>query len=49
MSNKFLILAYASVWAVFLLYAWSLVRRERRLEKELDDLRGGTDSGRAED
>lgn len=47
MTNRFLILAYAAVWAVLLLYAWSLVRRERRLEKELEDLQGDSTGERA--
>lgn len=39
MSNEFLIVAYAFVWGAFLLYAWTLLRRERRLEKDLKELK----------
>ena len=39
MVNKFLFLAYAFVWILFMLYAWSLSRRQSRLLKELEDLK----------
>jgi CcmD family protein len=32
-------LAYAFVWLIFMLYAWSLSRRQARLRRELDDLK----------
>ena len=40
MVNKYLFLAYAFVWIIFMIYAWSLARRQRRLLKELEDLKG---------
>lgn len=39
MVNKFLFLAYSFVWLIFILYAWSLSRRQARLRKELEDLK----------
>jgi CcmD family protein len=42
--NKFLFLAYAFVWILFMLYAWSLSRRQSRLSKELEDLKSRTGS-----
>jgi len=38
-NNKFLFLAYSLVWIVFMLYAWSLARRQAKLRRELDELR----------
>jgi len=37
--NIFLCLAYAFVWVIFMAYAWSLSRRQRRLEKEMKELK----------
>jgi CcmD family protein len=37
-NNKYLFLAYALVWVVFMLYAWNLSRRQSRLKRELEDL-----------
>jgi CcmD family protein len=37
--NKFLFLAYAFVWLIFVLYAWNLSRRQASLKKELDELK----------
>jgi CcmD family protein len=37
--NKYLFLAYAFVWLIFILYAWNLSRRQTRLKKELDELK----------
>jgi CcmD family protein len=37
--NKYLFLAYAFVWLIFMLYAWNLSRRQARLRKELDELK----------
>ena len=42
MVNKYLFLAYAFVWIIFMIYAWSLARRQRRLLKELEDLKGSS-------
>ena len=39
MVNKFLFLAYAFVWILFMLYAWSLSRRQSRLLRELENLK----------
>ena len=39
MVNKYLFLAYAFVWLIFILYAWNLSRRQTRLKKELDELK----------
>jgi CcmD family protein len=37
--NKYLFLAYAFVWVIFILYAWNLSRRQAVLKKELDELK----------
>ncbi len=37
--NKFLLLAYGFVWMIFMLYAWSLARRQAQLRKELEELK----------
>jgi CcmD family protein len=37
--NTYLFLAYSFVWALFMLYAWNLSRRQARLRRELDDLK----------
>jgi CcmD family protein len=39
MVNTYLFLAYALVWLIFILYAWSLARRQDQLRKELEDLK----------
>ncbi|HZT68630.1 MAG TPA: CcmD family protein [Terriglobia bacterium] len=39
MVNKFLFLAYAFVWLIFILYAWNLSRRQAGLKKDLDELK----------
>ncbi len=39
MVNKFLFLAYAFVWLIFILYLWNLSRRQAKLKKELDELK----------
>ncbi len=39
MTNKYLFLAYAFVWLIFILYVWNLSRRQARLRKELEDLK----------
>jgi CcmD family protein len=42
--NKFLFAAYALVWIIFMVYAWSLARRQSRLLKELEELKARTES-----
>ncbi len=39
MINGYLFAAYSLVWAIFVLYAWILSRRQARLEKDLEDLK----------
>jgi CcmD family protein len=39
MVNTYLMLAYAFLWLIFMLYAWSLSRRQARLRRELEDLK----------
>ena len=48
MVNRYLFLAYAFVWIIFMIYAWSLARRQNRLLKELEDLKGKTASRSAD-
>jgi CcmD family protein len=38
-GNKFLVLAYGFAWLIFVLYAWSLSRRQEKLSRELEDLK----------
>lgn len=47
MVNRYLFLAYAFVWIIFMIYAWSLARRQRRLLKELEELKGKSTSKKA--
>jgi CcmD family protein len=42
--NKYLFLAYAFVWIIFMVYAWSLARRQSRLMKEMDELKARSKS-----
>lgn len=44
MVNKFLFLAYAFVWTIFMVYAWSLARRQSRLLKEMEELKARVSS-----
>ncbi|MBZ5514296.1 MAG: CcmD family protein [Acidobacteriia bacterium] len=37
--NIFLFLAFSFVWLIFAAYAWSLSRRQKRLRKELEELK----------
>jgi len=37
--NRYLFLAYAFVWIIFMAYAWSLSCRQRRLEKEMEEIK----------
>ena len=46
MVNKFLFLAYAFVWILFMIYAWTLSRRQSRLSKEMEDLKARTATGK---
>jgi CcmD family protein len=39
MVNKFLFLAYAFVWLIFVVYAWVLSRRLEQLRKEQSELK----------
>ena len=47
MVNKYLFLAYAAVWIIFMVYAWSLARRQSRLMKEMEDLAARSKSVKA--
>jgi CcmD family protein len=47
MVNAYLFAAYTLFWVVFMLYAWNLSRRERRLEKELEALKRVADGQRS--
>ena len=38
MVNKYLALAFGLLWLIFIVYAWSLSRRQTRLKKEVEDL-----------
>ncbi|MGH9355233.1 MAG: CcmD family protein [Terriglobia bacterium] len=38
-NDKFLFFAYSLVWIVFVLYAWSMARRQSRLSSEIEELR----------
>lgn len=49
MVNTYLFLAYAVVWLLFMVYAWSLSRRQTRLHEEMEELKsraGARDSSR---
>jgi len=37
--NLYLLLAFAACWLIFMLYAWSLSRRQARLQRDLEELR----------
>lgn len=39
MVNKYLFAAYALVWIIFMVYAWSLSRRQSRLMREMEELK----------
>jgi hypothetical protein len=39
MCNVYLVLAYGFLWGIFAIYAWVIHGRQRRLEKELQELR----------
>ncbi|MGH9406996.1 MAG: CcmD family protein [Terriglobia bacterium] len=38
-NNTYLFLAYSLVWIVFMIYAWSLARRQSRMRRELEELK----------
>ncbi len=44
MVNKYLFAAYAAVWIIFMIYAWSLARRQSRLMKEMEELNARRES-----
>ena len=37
--NVYLALAYGLLWAIFVVYAWVIHRREQRLEREVEELK----------
>jgi len=40
MVNVYLVLAYGFVWGIFMLYAWMIHGRQKRLEREVEELKG---------
>lgn len=47
MVNKYLFLAYAFVWLIFILFTWNLSRRQASLKKELDELKSNVSESAA--
>ena len=39
MVNVYLVLAYSFVWGIFMVYSWVIQNRQKRLEKELEELK----------
>ena len=39
MVNTYLVVAYGFVWGIFMLYAWIIHGRQKRLEREVAELR----------
>jgi len=39
MCNVYLVLAYGLLWGIFTVYAWVIHGRQRRLEKDLEELK----------
>lgn len=39
MLNTYLFVAFSALWVLFFVYAWSLSRRQARLQKELEELK----------
>ena len=39
MVNVYLVLAYSFVWGIFIFYAWVIDGRQKRLERELEELK----------
>jgi CcmD family protein len=37
--NKYLFVAFSALWVLFFVYAWSLSRRQARLQRELEELK----------
>jgi CcmD family protein len=37
--NPYLALAYSFLWLLFMIYAWSLSRRQAKLRKEIEELK----------
>ena len=37
--NVYLVLAYSFVWGIFMFYAWVVDGRQKRLERELSELK----------
>ena len=46
MVNRYLFLAYAFVWIIFMAYVWNLSRRQSRLLKELEELKAKNTPGK---
>ena len=42
----YLFLAFSTLWVLFFIYAWSLSRRQARLQKELEELKSKAETGR---
>lgn len=38
-NDKYLFLAYSLVWLLFMIYAWSMARRQTKLRRDLDELK----------
>lgn len=38
-NNQYLFAAYAAVWIIFMIYAWSIARRETKLRRDIEDLK----------
>jgi CcmD family protein len=47
MVNTYLMLAYALLWLIFMLYAWSLSRRQARLRRELNEVKSRLPGGQS--
>ena len=37
--NTYLFLAYSLVWLIFVVYVWTLSRRQARLREEIEELK----------
>ncbi|MBZ5542159.1 MAG: CcmD family protein [Acidobacteriia bacterium] len=47
--NTFLFLAFSFVWLIFMVYAWSLSRRQQQLHAEIERLKRKLQSGERTD